>query len=177
MTADDLVTCRKIQGISSHGIDLVLLEYRLQKDQKWTFLATYGTSDNCTESVFRCIFRYNAVAFTSVTIDLSHKSHSALDKYLPMHHFVTEMCTHFISHNRPISQIPQCIRQISYNAPFCDRNVHPYAHFCHKMVYCGIWNWCIAGFVQQVYWCQRWHTQFAMSYNDNILCRMSINHG
>ena len=28
--------------------------------------------------------------------------------------------------NRPISQIPQCIRQISHNAPFCNRNVHTY---------------------------------------------------
>ena len=26
------------------------------------------------------------------------------------------------------------------------------AHFCFKMVHCGIWDWCILGFVQQVYW-------------------------
>ena len=31
---------------------------------------------------------------------------------------------------RPISQIPQCIRQISHNVPFCNRNVHMRAHFC-----------------------------------------------
>ena len=24
------------------------------------------------------------------------------------------------------------------------------AHFCYKMVHCGIWDWCIVGFVQQV---------------------------
>ena len=38
------------------------------------------------------------------------------------------------------SQISQSIRQISHNAPFCDRNVHTCAHFCHKMVHCGIWG-------------------------------------
>ena len=60
--------------------------------------------------------------------------------------------------NRPISQIPQCISQISHNAPFCNRNVHTCAHFCYKMVHCGIWDWCIVGFVQQVYCCPRvWH--------------------
>ena len=53
--------------------------------------------------------------------------------------------------NRVISQIPQCISQISHNAPFCNRNVHTGAHFCYKMVNCGIWDWCIVGFVQQVY--------------------------
>ena len=29
----------------------------------------------------------------AVQIDLSHKSHSALEKYFTMHHFVKEMCT------------------------------------------------------------------------------------
>ena len=51
---------------------------------------------------------------------------------------------------RPFSLFPQCIRQISHNAPFCNRNVHACAHFCYKMVHCGIWNWCIVGFVQEV---------------------------
>ena len=27
-------------------------------------------------------------------------------------------------HKRPMSRIPQCITQISHNAPFCNRNVH-----------------------------------------------------
>ena len=52
--------------------------------------------------------------------------------------------------NRPISQIPKCIRQISHNALFCNRNMHRCAHFCYKMVPCGIWDWCIVGFVWQV---------------------------
>ena len=25
------------------------------------------------------------------------------------------------------------------------------AHFCYKMVYCGMWDWCIMGFAQQLY--------------------------
>ena len=53
--------------------------------------------------------------------------------------------------NRPISQIPKCIRQISHNAPFCNRNVHRCAHFNYKMVHCGIWGWLIVRFVWQVH--------------------------
>ena len=71
--------------------------------------------------------------------------------------------------NKPISQIPRFTRQISRNAPFCNRNVHTCAHFCYKMdlsvtgmcthvhisvtKWCtvGVWNWCILGFVQRVY--------------------------
>ena len=26
-----------------------------------------------------------------------------------------------------------------------------FAHFCYKMVHCGIWDWCIVRFVQQIY--------------------------
>ena len=55
-------------------------------------------------------------------------------------------------YNRPISQIPQCIRQIPHNAPFCNRNVHMCAHFCYKMMHCWVLDLCIMGFVQQVYW-------------------------
>ena len=39
------------------------------------------------------------------------------------------------------SQIPQGIRQISHSTPFCNKNVHTCAHFCYKMVHCGIWDW------------------------------------
>ena len=52
--------------------------------------------------------------------------------------------------NRLILQIPQCIRQITHNAAFCNRNVHTCAHFCYKMLHCGIWDWCIMVFVWQV---------------------------
>ena len=40
---------------------------------------------------------------------------------------------------------------ISHNAIFCNRNVHMCAHFCYKMVHCGIFVWCILGFVRWVY--------------------------
>ena len=66
-------------------------------------------------------------------------------------------------HNRPISQIPQCIWQISHNAPFWNRNVHTCAHFCYKMVHCGIWDWCIMGFAQQVYFPKiKWHDDISV---------------
>ena len=32
---------------------------------------------------------------------------------------------------------------ISHNAPFCNKNVYMCAHFCYKMVHCGIWDTCI----------------------------------
>ena len=54
--------------------------------------------------------------------------------------------------NRPISQIPECICVISHNASFCNRNVHMCAHFCYKMVHCGIFFWSIVGFVRWIYY-------------------------
>ena len=53
---------------------------------------------------------------------------------------------------RPVSQIPQCIGQISLNSPFCNWNVYTCAHFSYKMVHCVIWDWCIVWLVQQVCW-------------------------
>ena len=55
------------------------------------------------------------------------------------------------SANSPISQIPQCIRRVSHTIPF----LHTRAYYCYKEVHCGIWDWCIEGFVQQVY-CLYW---------------------
>ena len=57
--------------------------------------------------------------------------------------------------NKPISQVPQCIRKISNNASLCNRNVHTCAHFCHKVVHCGIWHRCIVEFVRLAY-CFYW---------------------
>ena len=42
--------------------------------------------------------------------------------------------------------------QQSSNAPTCNRNVHTGAHFCCKMVHCGISVWCMVGFVRWDYW-------------------------
>ena len=47
-------------------------------------------------------------------------------------------------HDRAISQIPQCIRQISHNAPFCNRNVHTCAYF--------VITWCIVGYEKAALW-------------------------
>ena len=40
---------------------------------------------------------------------------------------------------------------MSHNAPFWNRNVHICAHFCYKMVHCGIFVGCIVAFVRWVY--------------------------
>ena len=54
-------------------------------------------------------------------------------------------------HNMPSrsSKIP-CIRQISHNAPYCNRNVRTCAQYCYKMLHCGMWHQCVMGFVQRV---------------------------
>ena len=52
--------------------------------------------------------------------------------------------------NRPISQIPQCTCPISHNAPF--RTEMCTCTFLLWMVYCGIWDRCIMGFVRWVYY-------------------------
>ena len=41
------------------------------------------------------------------------------------------------SSNRPISQIPQSITQLSHNASFCRRNVHICPYFCYKIAPVG----------------------------------------
>ena len=53
--------------------------------------------------------------------------------------------------NRPVVQIPQWTSPVSHSAPFCNRNVHMWAHFCCKMVHCGIFVWCIVELVRWVY--------------------------
>ena len=51
------------------------------------------------------------------------------------------------------SQIPQCTCPISHNAPFRTE----ICAFLFWMVYCGIWNRCIVGYMRLVYcWCKIW---------------------
>ena len=69
----------------------------------------------------------------------------------------SDACCHL--HDRSISQIPRCTKQISHNAPCYSRNVHTYAHFCYKMVHRGTWNRCIEGFMIKVN-CYRQNGQF-----------------
>ena len=42
--------------------------------------------------------------------------------------------------NRPISQIPQCIKQLSHNAPFCN------------IVHISVTKWCIVGYGTDALW-------------------------
>ena len=51
-----------------------------------------------------------------------------------------------IIRNRPISQIPQCIKYPTMHHFATEMCTH------YKMVYCGIWDWRVVGFVQQVYY-------------------------
>ena len=53
--------------------------------------------------------------------------------------------------NRAVSQNPKCTRATSHNAPLCSRNVHMCAHFCYKMVHCGICVKCIVGISEWIY--------------------------
>ena len=82
----------------------------------------------------------------------THTIHSTVNKY-----YISPYITHIgnderlftrecLCDTKPVTQIPQCTSPVSHNAPFCDRNVHMYAHFCYKMVHCGIFVWCTAGF-------------------------------
>ena len=35
---------------------------------------------------------------------------------------------------------------------FCDKNVLTRAHFCYKVVHCGIWDWCIGVLATDLYY-------------------------
>ena len=37
-----------------------------------------------------------------------------------------------------LQKITQCTCCVSHKAPLCNRNMHTCAHFCYKMVHCGI---------------------------------------
>ena len=52
---------------------------------------------------------------------------------------------------------------MSHNAPLCNRNVHTCAHFCYKVVLCGIYAWCIVGFVRRIYAMQPYNRTFSGS--------------
>ena len=99
----------------------------IYNNKKWVYKYIYFHY-----SVWACC-NHATIPCLRIVIDLLQKSHNALDKYP--------------TKRRPVAYITQCIRQISHNAPFYNRNVHICAHFCYKMVHCGIWYWCSVGFV------------------------------
>ena len=50
---------------------------------------------------------------------------------------------------RLVARIPQT-SLISHNAPFCNINMHMSVNFCYRMVHCGIFFYCIVGFMRWV---------------------------
>ena len=60
-------------------------------------------------------------------------------------------CRYLSFYNRPVTHIPQWTHPISHNAPFCYRNMHMYAYFCHKMVHYWMFVNGIMGFFKWVY--------------------------
>ena len=53
---------------------------------------------------------------------------------------------------RDLSHKSHIVLDKYHYATICNRNVHTWTHFCYKISHCGIWGWCIVGFVQQVYY-------------------------
>ena len=79
----------------------------------------------------------------STSIDLSHKSHNASHKYPTMPHFVTEMCTFLLQNGALWDTWDGSINKLYVLSSYT---------YDEKMVHCGIWDWCIIGFVRQVYY-------------------------
>ena len=64
-------------------------------------------------------------------------THPLATQYFPMYlnAFLSSIIKSITGHtDSPIAQIPQCISQISYNVPFCNRNKHTCADVYYKMV-------------------------------------------
>ena len=69
--------------------------------------------------------------------------------------------------HRPTSQIPQCIKYPTMH------HFVKCAHFKYEMMHCRIWDWCIVGFVRQVY-CELNKDQGAVSIRKTVLPGMAI---
>ena len=102
------------QGISSHGVDLVL---------EYSCLAARGVNVN---------FENWKTGHWWSIID----SNGNIRKVFP--------CILSFTY-KPLSQIPQCIRQMTYNAPLCNRNVH-----------ISVTKWCIVGYGAGALWDLYW---------------------
>ena len=61
-----------------------------------------------------------------------------MDWSLTVSRFALYCSTSNSNHKKTVTQIPQCTGPIYHNTPFCNITVHVSAHFCYKMVYCGI---------------------------------------
>ena len=67
---------------------------------------------------------------------------------------------------RHVAQILQCTSTRSHSAPFGNRNVNTCAHFCYKIMHCGIFVWCILGFV--------WYVHMSQTCNILLIFRSSV---
>ena len=96
-------------------------------------------------------FIYCCNIINKAVIEPSHRSHNALKTI--SHNIINKAVIEpsHRSHNALKTISHNALKTISHNAPFCKRNVHTCAYFCYNMVHYGILNWCIVGFVQQVY--------------------------
>ena len=64
---------------------------------------------------------------------------------------MTDTCLHHIGWIFYGRNLVDFIGQISRSGPFCSRG-GTYAHLECRVVHCGIWNWCVVGFVQRICW-------------------------
>ena len=68
------------------------------------------------------------------------------------------------------SQISWCIGQISNNESFCYRILHTCVPFCYEVMPRGIWEWCVVGFVQEVYYNEvSWASWYLKSLATHLL--------
>ena len=83
------------------------------------------------------ISRYGLL--NDVSIDPSHKTHNALDKYLTMHHFITEMCI-YMHISAFLLKMVHCGAGASWDLcnisipRCCHTNMDPYPHYKNKMI-------------------------------------------
>ena len=82
---------------------------------------------------------------SSDEMDFLHKSHNVHVPYPTMHRFVTK--PNLVAKIWPPNLITICAwlpkLVVNVSSKFCNKNVYMCAHFCYKMVHCGIWDTCI----------------------------------
>ena len=90
-------------------------------------------------------------------------------------YFVLANCTHFLPWetydvSRSVSQISQRTRQYPTMCHFVTE-MCTCAHFCYKVVYWGIWDWCIVRFVRML--CREYFSDRFMKgtvlWNDGVV--------
>ena len=122
-------------------------------DRKWLKCKTYEQSINMTTKALGCvefraicletnnyIYIYNICFFTQTSLKFILKG--------PINNITVlaqamDLC---LWGDKPLPYLCTHINRMRF-----DVWLHTCAHFCYKMVYWGIWDWCIVGFARQVY--------------------------